>query len=72
MLVRGNKIYRRIIEIEQSYIEGTIYSETESRTPFYVSECAYSIVGTLYVFVVELLTEYVATSKSRSEGYYKG
>lgn len=68
--VRGNKIYRRIIEIEQSYIEGTVYNfETESHTFMCPNVLTHNCRDALRVRGWNL-TEYVATSKSRSEGYY--
>jgi len=68
--VRGNKIYRRIIEIEQSYIEGTVYNfETESHTFMCPNVLTHNCRDALRVRGWTL-TEYVNTGQSRSDNYY--
>lgn len=69
--VQGNKIYRRIIEIEQSYIEGTVYNfETESHTFMCPNVLTHNCRDALRVRGWTL-TEYVNTGQSRSDNYYK-
>ena len=68
--IENGKIYRRIIGIEESYIEGTVYNfETESHTFMCPNIVTHNCRDALRVRGWNL-TEYVATSKSRSEGYY--
>lgn len=68
--VQGNKIYRRIIEIEQSYIEGTVYNfETESHTFMCPNVLTHNCRDALRVRGWTL-TEYVNTGQSRSDNYY--
>lgn len=67
---QGNNIYRRIIEIEQSYIEGTVYNfETESHTFMCPNVLTHNCRDALRVRGWTL-TEYVNTGQSRSDNYY--